>query len=107
MSISPRSVLSKTVCSGPAIAGRARGRRGRRSTAAQLRLRHLSPAPFPPTLEEMRRNAPHNPAVEPVEELSDVGSLVVMSPSPQHWIQFLWNFQASLESLAGQDSHGA
>src|SRR6266851_4105946 len=37
----------------------------------------------------MRPNAPHNPAVEPVEELSDVGSLVVMSPSPQHRIQFL------------------
>jgi hypothetical protein len=37
----------------------------------------------------MRPNTPHNPAVEPVEELSDMGSLVVMSPSPQHWIQFL------------------
>jgi hypothetical protein len=27
----------------------------------------------------MRPNAPHDPAVEPVEELSDVGSPVVMS----------------------------
>jgi hypothetical protein len=37
----------------------------------------------------MRPNAPHDPAVEPVEELSDMGSLEVMSPSPQHRVQFL------------------
>src|ERR1700730_286309 len=40
----------------------------------------------------MRPNAPHNPAVEPVKELSDVGSLVVMAPPPQHRIQFLDQF---------------
>src|SRR5229473_103172 len=57
--------------------------------AVQLCFRQLSPATVPPLLESMRPNAPHNPAVEPVEELSDVGSLVVMSPSPQHGIQFL------------------
>src|SRR5580658_5119378 len=57
--------------------------------AVQLGFRQLSPATVPPPLESMRPNAPHDPAVEPVEELSDVGSLVVMSPSPQHWIQFL------------------
>src|SRR6202521_237146 len=37
----------------------------------------------------MRPNAPRDPAIEPVEELSNVGSLVVMTPSPQHRIQFL------------------
>src|ERR1035437_1652610 len=57
--------------------------------AIQLGFRQLSPATVPPPLESMRPNAPHYPAVEPVEELSDVGSLVVMAPSPQHRIQFL------------------
>src|ERR1700676_2010052 len=37
----------------------------------------------------MRPNEPHDPAIEPVEELSDVGSLVVMTPPSQHRIQFL------------------
>src|ERR1035437_658392 len=57
--------------------------------AVQLGFRQLPPATVPPSLESLRPNAPHNPAVEPVEELSDVGSLVVMAPSPQHRIQFL------------------
>src|SRR6266446_4765149 len=57
--------------------------------AVQLGFRQLSPATVSPSLESMRPNAPHNPAVEPVEELSDVGSLVVMAPSPQHRVQFL------------------
>jgi hypothetical protein len=56
--------------------------------AVQPGFRQLSPAAVPPTLASMRPNASHNPAVEPVEELSDVGSLVVMSPAPQHRIQF-------------------
>src|SRR5271154_5172949 len=47
--------------------------------AVQLGFRQLSPAAVPPPLESMRPNPPHDPAVEPVEELSDVGSLVVMS----------------------------
>ena len=51
--------------------------------------RQLSPATVPPTLESMRPNAPRDPAIEPVEELSDVGSLVVMTPPSQHRIQFL------------------
>ncbi len=37
----------------------------------------------------MRPNAPHNPPVEPVEERSDVGSLVVMAPPAQYRIEFL------------------
>src|SRR5215472_565617 len=37
----------------------------------------------------MRPNSPHNPGVESVEELSDVGALVVMAPSPQYRIEFL------------------
>src|ERR1700738_175428 len=57
--------------------------------AIQLGFRQLSPATVPPPLESMRPDASHNPTVEPVEELSDVGSLVVMSPSTQHRIQFL------------------
>ena len=37
----------------------------------------------------MRANTSHDPAVEPVEKLSDVGPLVEMAPAPQHRIQFL------------------
>ena len=37
----------------------------------------------------MRPDPVRNPTVESVEELSDVGSLVVMSPPPQYRIQFL------------------
>src|SRR5450631_1536634 len=50
--------------------------------AVQRGLRLLSPATVAPALESMRPNASHNPTVEPVEELSDVGPLVVMTPSP-------------------------
>src|SRR6202034_2794756 len=57
--------------------------------AIQFGCRQLSPATVPPTLESMRPNAPHDPAVEPVKELSDVGSLVVMAPAPQDRIQLL------------------
>jgi hypothetical protein len=49
----------------------------------------MSPATVPPSLEPMRPNTPHDPTVELVEESSDVGSLVVMSPSPQDGIQLL------------------
>jgi hypothetical protein len=41
----------------------------------------------------MRADTPHDPAVEPVKELSDVGSLVVMAPPPQYRIQFLDQFR--------------
>src|SRR5262249_14634445 len=44
--------------------------------AVQLGFRQLSPATVPPTLEPMRPNTSHNPAVASVEELSDVSSLV-------------------------------
>ena len=68
--------------------------------AVQLGFGQLSPATVPPSLESMRSNASHNPAVEPVEELSDVGSLVMMSPAPQHRIQFL-------NQLRGPERHAS
>src|SRR5471030_2740398 len=68
--------------------------------AIQLGFRQLSPATVPPPLESMRPNAPHYPAVDPVEELSNVGSLVVMAPSPQHRIQFL-------DQLLGLERHAS
>src|SRR5215470_2861420 len=55
----------------------------------QLGSRQLPPATVPPPLGSMRPNASHDPAVEPVEERSDVGSLVVMAPPAQHRIEFL------------------
>jgi len=44
---------------------------------------------FWPTPTSMSADAPHDPAVESVKKLSDVGSLVVMSPTPQYRIQCL------------------
>src|SRR5215813_14575871 len=54
----------------------------------------------------MRPNAPYDPTVEPVEELSDVGPLVVMSPPPQHRVQF-FNQLLGLErhASAGKRAH--
>src|SRR5215471_9067033 len=37
----------------------------------------------------MRPNPPHDPTIEPVEEPSDVGFLIVLAPSPKQGIQFL------------------
>ena len=37
----------------------------------------------------MRPNAPLDPVVEFVEERSDVGTFVVVSPSPQDWVELL------------------
>ncbi len=54
--------------------------------------RQLLPATTPPAPEPMRPDAPHDPAVELVEERSDVGALVILAPSPQRWIQFLDQF---------------
>src|SRR5690242_14602318 len=36
----------------------------------------------------MRPDAPHDPSVELIEELSDVGSFVILAPSPQKWVKF-------------------
>src|SRR5690349_9886837 len=40
----------------------------------------------------MRPDAPHDPAIEFVEERSDMGALVILAPPPQCWIQFLNQF---------------
>jgi hypothetical protein len=42
----------------------------------------------------------HDPTVEPVEKLSDVGSLVVMAPPPQYRVQFL-------DQLRGRERHAS
>jgi hypothetical protein len=62
--------------------------------------RPLSPATIPPPLKSLRPNAPHDPPVKPVEELSDLGSLVVMAPSPQHRIEFLDQLRSSAARVA-------
>jgi len=51
--------------------------------------RQLPPAAVPPTAIRMRPHPAHNPTIESVEELSDVGSLVMMAPTPQYRVQFL------------------
>ena len=84
----PHTAFTKTHASGMQSKGSVeRGSQARTRRTAWFR--QLLPATVPPTLESMRPNASHDPAVEPVEELSDVGSLVVMTPAPQYRIQFL------------------
>src|SRR5215471_15289525 len=51
--------------------------------------RQLLPAVVPPAAEAMRPDPAHNPTVKSVEELSDVGPLVVMAPPSQYQVQFL------------------
>jgi len=57
--------------------------------AVELRFRQLQLAATSSALEPMRPNAPHDPAVEPVEERSDVGPLVVVDPTPQDRIELI------------------
>src|SRR5215470_14351673 len=47
----------------------------------------LLPPTITPTLKSMRPDPPHDPAVELVEEHSDVGSFVILAPSPQERIE--------------------
>ena len=42
--------------------------------------RQLFPAPTPPSMVAMRPQASHDPAVKPVEEPSDVGTLIIPPP---------------------------
>jgi len=35
----------------------------------------------------MRPDAPHDPSIELVEELSDVSTFVVLAPTSQEWVQ--------------------
>jgi hypothetical protein len=36
----------------------------------------------------MRPDPSHDPAIEAVEELSNVGAFVILAPAPQEWIKF-------------------
>src|SRR5574341_1179133 len=54
-----------------------------------------APAGTSPMLAAMRPQSPHDPAVESVEEQSDVGALVVVPPPAQQWIQPLNQFRGS------------
>ena len=57
--------------------------------AIQLALRKLFPTTVAPAFVPMRPNAPLDPIVEFVEERSDVGTLVVVTPPPQDWVELL------------------
>jgi len=41
----------------------------------------------------MRPQWPHDPAVESVEEQADMGSLVIVAPPAQRWIESLYQFR--------------
>src|SRR5215472_8447207 len=57
--------------------------------AIQPALRELFPAAVAPAFVPMRPNPPLDPTVEFVEERSDVGTLVIVSPPPQDWVELL------------------
>ena len=54
-----------------------------------LALRQLLPTAVTPAFVPMRPNAPIDPMVEFVEERADVGTLVILTPSPQDRVQLL------------------
>jgi hypothetical protein len=60
----------------------------------QLGFRKLSPTSITPSLTSVRPDAMYDPAVEPVEELSDVGALVVISPSPYYRVEVRDQFRS-------------
>src|SRR5205809_6412859 len=57
--------------------------------AIHLALRQLLPTAVAPAFVPMRPNAPLDPMVEFVEERSDVGTLGIVTPSPQDRVQLL------------------
>src|SRR5215469_12829773 len=54
--------------------------------------RHPLPADIAPALVAVRPNTTDNPAIQSVEEPSDVGSFVILAPAPQQRIKFLNQF---------------
>ena len=54
----------------------------------QRRRRKLLPTAIAPTFKPMRPDPPHDPTVELIEERSDVGSFVILAPSPQKRVKF-------------------
>jgi len=54
--------------------------------AIQLAFRQLLPTAVAPAFVSLRPDASLDPMVEFVEERSDVGTLVIVPPSPQNWI---------------------
>jgi hypothetical protein len=69
--------------------------------AVQLRGRQLLPAATPPSPISVRPNTPHDPAIEFVEERSDVGALVVLAPPTQCRIQLLDQLRGHFSSQRG------
>ena len=61
----------------------------------QLGFRKLSPTPVTPSLASVRPDTMYDPAVESAEELSDVGALVVISPSPNYRVEVRDQFQST------------
>ena len=62
--------------------------------------RQCLPPHAAPALESVRPDSPHDPSVELVEELSDVGALEVVPPSAQHGVDLLDQFFGSDRCLS-------
>jgi len=66
---------------------------GKPHFAVQLLSRQRLPSPAPPPLIAVRPQPPHNPAVQLVEEPSHVSLLVVVAPSHNDRVDFLYQLR--------------
>src|ERR1017187_5503988 len=85
-------------------------RRNQTNKVYQLQLavergrRQLVPSPTAPTPEPMRPQAPHDPAIELMEEPSDVSALVMLAPAPQDGIDLLDQLRSRHRRAAARQS---
>src|ERR1700687_4085070 len=70
--------------------------------AIERAARQRFPAAAPPLAEPMRPDAPHQPAVKSVEELSDVSPLVVVSPTAHDGVDLFYQLRGAHRRLASR-----
>ena len=72
--------------------------------AIELRGRQCAPSITAPTPEPMRPEAPHDPAIELMEEPSDVSALVMLAPATQDGIDLLDQLRSRHRRAAARQS---
>src|ERR1700732_746093 len=97
--IAPRLQLSRRRCPLSGYGRYQPNKVDKPELAVKPATRQRFPAAAPPLLEPMRPDAPHQPTVEPVEELSDVSPLVVVAPATHDGIDLFYQFRGAYRSL--------
>src|ERR1700687_5643328 len=72
--------------------------------AIELRGRQYAPSITAPTPEAIRPEAPHDPAIELMEEPSDVSALVMLAPATQDGIDLLDQLRSRHRRAAARQS---